>query len=529
MSNPTAIPVEDPAVVTVENSVPRAVSVGPDTPLRDYWAARAHQHTHDRYLGIKLSKFPEDLRVYEHLLWVAAPDFAAGSIQIRPDVLLSILSLAVVYLVVRAADMRSALHYFGAGVLLGLALTVKLHAVGLLVPLALAAVLRPPPRDWWSGARGATSGFIARNLRRLSIGVLVWLVLIVVMNRNGLSAPTTDQLTLVIGVPVVVAAWLVAAVEASRRRGPRAFDPFFPSLVAAMLLGIAIPMTLFIDDGLELVVRMQEGLSGGGANEGIPLFTLDWGTFEDFPLRQAVVLFALAAVAAVVGMWRRSVSPVLWFTAAATMGVMGAARLGAVRYFEPAYALSIVPALWLFATRRTPTALAAAAITTAFVVWPSVDRAHEPSLIAEADQSYAREVDRVARDLLGEGDVGLVADYAPVADGRYWGVVANFVNYTPPYPYRFLPDYGPALASAGGRRVHYYIGPAAASLIGEGTLNLGSGSWYARPLPERRTQYFAVAELLSPPGHPEARFDASDGTFKDPAGAVYDAAGNATP
>ena len=74
MSNPTAIPVEDPAVVTVENSVPRAVTVGPDTPLRDYWAARAHQHTHDRYLGIKLSKFPEDLRVYEHLMWVAAPD-----------------------------------------------------------------------------------------------------------------------------------------------------------------------------------------------------------------------------------------------------------------------------------------------------------------------------------------------------------------------------------------------------------------------------------------------------------------------
>jgi cephalosporin hydroxylase len=74
MSNPTAIPVEDPAVVTVENSVPRAISVGPDTPLRDYWAARAHQHTTDRYLGIKMSKFPEDLRVYEHLMWVAAPD-----------------------------------------------------------------------------------------------------------------------------------------------------------------------------------------------------------------------------------------------------------------------------------------------------------------------------------------------------------------------------------------------------------------------------------------------------------------------
>jgi cephalosporin hydroxylase len=74
MSNPTAIPLDDPAVVTVENSVPRAVAVTPDTPIRDYWRARAHQHTNDRYLGVKISKFPEDLRVYEHLLWIAAPE-----------------------------------------------------------------------------------------------------------------------------------------------------------------------------------------------------------------------------------------------------------------------------------------------------------------------------------------------------------------------------------------------------------------------------------------------------------------------
>ena len=40
MSNATAIPVEDPAVVTVENSVPAAIQVGPDTPLRAYWSAR---------------------------------------------------------------------------------------------------------------------------------------------------------------------------------------------------------------------------------------------------------------------------------------------------------------------------------------------------------------------------------------------------------------------------------------------------------------------------------------------------------
>lgn len=37
--------------------------------LRDYWAARYAQHTQDSYAGVPLSKLPEDLRVYEHLLW----------------------------------------------------------------------------------------------------------------------------------------------------------------------------------------------------------------------------------------------------------------------------------------------------------------------------------------------------------------------------------------------------------------------------------------------------------------------------
>ncbi len=39
----------------------------------DYWHARAEQHTQDVYAGVTMSKFPEDLRVYEHLLWLAPP------------------------------------------------------------------------------------------------------------------------------------------------------------------------------------------------------------------------------------------------------------------------------------------------------------------------------------------------------------------------------------------------------------------------------------------------------------------------
>src|SRR5262245_27673868 len=45
-----------------------------DRPLRDYWHDRAAQHTQDKYAGVPLSKFPEDLRVYEHLRWAERPN-----------------------------------------------------------------------------------------------------------------------------------------------------------------------------------------------------------------------------------------------------------------------------------------------------------------------------------------------------------------------------------------------------------------------------------------------------------------------
>jgi cephalosporin hydroxylase len=44
-----------------------------ERPLRDYWLERVALHTNDSYAGVPLSKFPEDLRLYEHLLWARRP------------------------------------------------------------------------------------------------------------------------------------------------------------------------------------------------------------------------------------------------------------------------------------------------------------------------------------------------------------------------------------------------------------------------------------------------------------------------
>jgi cephalosporin hydroxylase len=50
-------------------SFPPPVGAPLSETVRDYWLDRVHQHTQDSYAGLPLSKFPEDLRVYEHLIW----------------------------------------------------------------------------------------------------------------------------------------------------------------------------------------------------------------------------------------------------------------------------------------------------------------------------------------------------------------------------------------------------------------------------------------------------------------------------
>jgi cephalosporin hydroxylase len=56
-------------VSTSSEGLPRPVTAPLSETVRDYWLDRVRQHFGDRYAGLPIAKFPEDLRVYEHLLW----------------------------------------------------------------------------------------------------------------------------------------------------------------------------------------------------------------------------------------------------------------------------------------------------------------------------------------------------------------------------------------------------------------------------------------------------------------------------
>jgi cephalosporin hydroxylase len=54
-----------------EVGLPPPVSVTLDETLGAYWHARIRQSFFDSYAGVPIGKLPEDLRVYEHLLWTS--------------------------------------------------------------------------------------------------------------------------------------------------------------------------------------------------------------------------------------------------------------------------------------------------------------------------------------------------------------------------------------------------------------------------------------------------------------------------
>lgn len=59
---------------TPVSPTPPAVPLQLDSTVRDYWIARYEQHLNDSYAGVPLLKLPEDLRIYEHLLWQSRAD-----------------------------------------------------------------------------------------------------------------------------------------------------------------------------------------------------------------------------------------------------------------------------------------------------------------------------------------------------------------------------------------------------------------------------------------------------------------------
>jgi hypothetical protein len=314
------------------------------------------------------------------LIWLVAPGLKSMSIQARPDVLLSVLCVAVGYLIVRAAELRDPARFFGAAALLGIATMEKLQAAGLVVPLVLAAFWRPPPPGWWNRFSADARSFVVRRRLWVLAAAAAWVGWIVALNRGTLLfRPTAAQTGALVAIAATIAAALAVTLLAQRfavrqfvRRG---LDPFSAALLSALVIGLAIPVSLDPRDGVQAIVSVALALAGRGVNADVPRFGAGLDEFTHAPLNVTLVIFALALVAAVVAFARRKPAPVLWATGALVLAVMAEARLGWAAYFAPAFAVALPAALWILQEdhgKPTPRA-----------VWPFVALVLGPRLYGE--------------------------------------------------------------------------------------------------------------------------------------------------
>jgi hypothetical protein len=412
-------------------------------------------------------------------LWLGAPALFMMSIMLRPDVALSALVFVFAYFVARAAERRSAEAFAAAGFVLGFTVMVKLQAAALVIPLTLAALLRQPEPTWAQALRARARARWEGTPRslRIAAAVVAALAIAAALTLNaGLDWALSGQekrgaLELFALVIVLVGAYITA------RKAPllalRRSAPFYALVVLSIFCGLALPALADFPDWLRSLHVIAEAFRGRGVNTGVVAF----GTSVDFgnaQLQRAAVMFGIGLVAAGIGLVKRDLRPGLWMLGATLLHAMAIARQGYAHYFAPGFVMTIPAVLWLAARLPRRVAVAGVAVMVVAVLVPVFQMRTDPAkTIAYEQRAIGPSLAEIRRRLRPH-DVALTAYTWPEPDNRYFLDVQFYVNYTPLYPYRFLPAWSAArpVMEQRGLRPRYYTGPEVPGLRSAKTVDV---------------------------------------------------------
>ena len=214
-----------------------------------------------------------------------------------------------------------------------------------------------PGPGWFRHAGGSLAARARRHAVWLAPLAVLWFVLCVVFNRERLPVvQTDDQRAILLTGATFLLGYAGFAFLVERFRIPwvdRIFRLFYAWLFLAFALGLALPASLVLDDGIQMLVAMKETLTGSRVNEGIEPFenfTLD--ALRRYPLSAAVVVIVLGLLAGGVALVRRTYWPFLLALGSLVLATMAAARYSYDYYYAPAFAVAVPAALWIFRRRE---------------------------------------------------------------------------------------------------------------------------------------------------------------------------------
>lgn len=365
------------------------------------------------------------------LLFLGAPDLIAWAAVVKTDVLLAALSVVAVGLTVQAYRRRSAGLYLAAAAAVGYDVSVKVHAVGLLVPLALAVAVRPPSPGWPRGLAAAGRAWIGARRRLVAAVAAAWALLVVAVNLTAAPPELKPLLELLAGLAGLAVAgalaWLVLRRTALADRVAIALGS-----VAAGLAGLIVPNLVYASFPAPMARWLVITATGGGVNAGARPELSPFDVLEPWNL-----LVLMAAIGTVVAIRARDWASLLWAAGAISMGVLAYLRYGDLHYWAPTIALLVPLALRALAAVSPRPGVVAALVTAALLFTPyrvGIETARDRGTIAERTERVNRWVE--AR--LDRGEVALTE--LESSDGRYFYLVRIYAPDASPEPsYRFLP------------------------------------------------------------------------------------------
>jgi hypothetical protein len=385
------------------------------------------------------------------LLFLGAPQVALYAIEFRPDVVIGPLSAAAVALLVAAVRRRSGLLYLAAAALIGFTITVKLHAIGLLLPLAVALALGRPAADWAARELPAARTWLRRHRRTVIAFAVTWLVLVVLLNIGSAGSPRAKAAGFIVATLALLACcWAVARFAPRRVRG---LATLLAAMVVAALAGFVLPNLFFAGTVPTMARWVAAALVGRGVNsDAAPLSS------GLTPLEPWAPYAVLALIGTIRGLRAGDRTLLIWASGALAMAGLAAARFATPHYFIPAVALAIPLVLRAVATPGRKVPLLAFVVVAAILVVPFRHGIREgrdaKGLVTAADR-----LDVWADDHLRNGEVGLTT--VPDGDTTYRAYILQFATQPPQLDYRlYSADAdGAAAARAAGKRIHYIVDP----------------------------------------------------------------------
>lgn len=405
-----------------------------------------------RALGSPLAAF------FGGALFLGAPGLIPLAVYFPPDALLATLSMVAVFLARRGWVERDPWLYAGAATVVGYAVTLKVHAAALAVPVLFAAALRPPGAAAMRGLGTRARSFVARRRRAVTAVLVAYVALIVLLNA-GSAVPdgsAVATLALLLGTVAAVAAAAAAVLVLARRRPALAAFPLL--LGAAFIVGVVLP-NLFYAGSLPAAV---DGAWTTASTPGRVRVEPFEGAL--LPPRPWLPLVAVAAFGLARSVREREWSETVWAVGAVSMGAFAAARLGLLHYWAAAIVL-LIPLVLRGLIVRGRFMWPVAVVVGALLFFPyergtSAVRAHARNV------SDAALVNRWLHSRLAQDEVALSGVLG--SDWLYFvnlrglepnGALRGFVPGAPERTFRIVPaDGGGVLwARRHGRRLAYLV------------------------------------------------------------------------